>query len=404
MKRALIVTVLALTAAGLAPAAAAAFDRSDFRYVRQVVPLSAGEPVVLEPDGELYERSAPSFRDLRIVDRAGAEIPWRRTERPPVAAGVVAVPALNSGRQGRHAVALFDLGPGRSVRDRIELEIPDADFVGRAIVSGADNRLGPFTRLSATGIYDIPGAFPARSTVAVFPPSDFRYLEVRAAGPSAVVGATVSGPAERPQLVRRTVRSEIRREAGRSTIITLDLGSRRVPLDELRITADTQPYERPVAIFGSNDRRRFLSLGAARIFRFLGSSSAPIPLQARHRFVVVRIDNGDDSPLRGIDVTAWSESRALVLEGGHPGPFTIYFGNQNVGAPRYDFARLPASVLGIADPVPGRLLRVRGNPEYEPPEPPESSAAGHPELITAALALAALVVAAVGVFVLRRPT
>lgn len=392
--------LLVLFAVGIPPAAAAALEPSGFRYVRPLVAERGGGPLRVEPDGELFERSRRGFADLRVVDAAGREVPWRRIASRR-AAGSELVPVLNSGRRGRFAVALLDLGAERTVRDRVVLDVPDRDFVGRAEVLGADRRGGPFTRLAATGIYDVRGARPARSTVAVFPPSDFRYLLVRATGVSRVVGASASGSRRPPRLLRRAPRSASRRERGGHTIVTLDLGFRGVPVDELRIGAATGRYERPVTILASNDGRRFAPLGAARIFRFAGSSSAPIPVGARHRYVRIEVANGDDAPLRGIEVSAWSRSRALLLEGGHPLPHTVHYGNPRAKAPSYDFARLPASAVAVERARPGRLGPARRNPAFQPPPDSRSFAARHPDLLAAALALAALALGAVGLLALR---
>ena len=397
----LAVTLLASLAVGIQPAAGAEVDRADFRYARPLVGKPSGEPVLVEPDGALFEHSLPGFADLRIADARGREIAWRRI---PIQRSIApeAVPVLNSGRQGRFAVALLDLGAKRKVRDRVTLEVPDRGFVGRAVALGADDRHGPFTRLSATGIYDARGAQPARSTVAVFPPSDFRYLLVRASGVSRIVGASVSGARERPQLLRRTPRSVSLRQEERHTIVNLDLGFRNVPVDELRITAKTARYERPVAILGSNFRPRFVPLTTARIFRFPGSTSAPIPIEARHRYIRIEVGNGDDAPLRGIEVSAWSRSHALLLEGGHPPPYTVYYGNSSVNAPSYDFARLPTGALEAKRAAQGRLGSERENPAFEPPPDTRSFTARNPELVTGALALAALALGAVGLLVLRK--
>jgi hypothetical protein len=397
----LSVTLLASLVVGIQPAAAAEVNRADFRHVRSLVGNPSGEPVLVEPDGALFEHSLPGFADLRIADARGLEVAWRRI---PIEGSVApeAVPVLNSGRRGRFAVALLDLGPKRKIRDRVTLEVPDREFVGRAVVLGADDRHGPFTRLSATGIYDARGAQRARSTVAVFPPSDFRYLLIRASGVSRIVGASVSGTSERPRLLRRTPRSVSLRQEERHTIVTLDLGFRNVPVDELRITAKTARYERPVAILGSNLRQRFVPLTAARIFRFPGSASAPIPIGAHHRYIRIEIDNGDDAPLRGIEVSAWSRSHALLLEGGHPPPYTAYYGNSSANAPDYDFARLPISIVGIERAVHGRLESERENQAFEPPPDTRSFTARNPEVVTGALALAALALGAVGLLALRK--
>jgi len=402
MRRIVLSLILLVSfAVGIQPAAAARIDRADFRHARPLIGKPSGKPVLVEPDGALFEHSLPGFADLRIADGRGHEVAWRRV---PAGHNVApeAVPVLNSGRQGHFAVALLDLGAQPKVRDRVMLEIPDQEFVGRAAVHGADNRHGPFTRLSATGIYDARGARPARSTVAVFPPSDFRYLLIRASGVSRIAGASVSGARQRPRLMRRTPRSISLQQEGRHTIVTLDLGFRDVPVDELRIVARTARYERPVAILGSNFGPRFVPLTAARIFRFPGSASAPISIRARHRYIRVEIDNGDDPPLRGIEVSAWSRSRALLLEGGHPPPYTVYYGNSSANAPDYDFARLPISALGIAQAVPGRLGPERENPVFEPPPDTRSFAARNPELVTGALALAALALGAVALLALRK--
>ncbi len=398
----LSIALLASLAAGVQPAAAAAVDHPDFRNVRPLVASPGGMPVLVEPDGALFEHSLPGFADLRIADARGHEVAWRqaRSER---STAPEAVPVLNSGRQGRFAVALLDLGARRRVRDRVMLEVPDRGFVGRAVVLGADDRHGPFTRLSATGIYDARGAQGARSTIAVFPPSDFRYLLVRATGINRVVGASVSGTRERPRLLRRPARSVSLRQDGRHTIVTLDLGFRNVPVDELRIAAETPRYERPIAILGANSRQQqFEPLAAARIFRFPGSASAPISIGAHHRYIRIEVDNGDDAPLRGIEVSAWSRSRALLLEGGHPSPFTVYYGNSRADAPNYDFARLPASTLGIERAAHGRLGSERENPAFEPPPDTRSFTARNPGLVTGALALAALALGAVALLALRR--
>jgi hypothetical protein len=394
------VTLLTLLAVGASPAAAAGLDRSGFRHVRPLVAEAGRGPILIEPDGALFESSRADFSDLRVVDAAGHEVPWRRIASQR-GVGLEAVPVLNSGRQGRFTVALLDLGAERRVRDRVALDLPDRDFVGRAVVLGADDRDGPFTRLSATGIYDVRGAQPARSTVAVFPPSDFRYLLVRATGVSGVSGASVSGAEQRPQLLRRASRSVSRQEQDGSTIVTVDLGFRNLSVDELRIAAGTGRYERPVTILASNDRRRFEPLTAARIFRFAGSSSAPIPIGARHRYLRVEIENGDDAPLRGIEISAWSRSRAILLEGGHPLPHSVYYGNSRASVPSYDFARLPASALRIGQAHPGHLGQERRNQAFQPPPDTRSFTARNPGLVTGALALAALAVGAVGLLALR---
>jgi hypothetical protein len=401
MKRlAAIGSLVASLLAGAPPALAAELQRADFRYQR-TLGANGGGPVVFEPDGPLFEHSRGGFADLRVLDARGEQVAWRQA---PTRRGFKPqrIPALNSGRRGRYAVALLDLGAQRRVRDRVVLDIPDRGFVGRAFVLGADRHQGPFTRLSTTGIYDIrDGAQPARSTVALFPPSDFRYLLLRASGVSRIRGATVSGADERPRLLPREPRSISRREQGSRSIVTLDFGFRRLPVDQLVIQAASARYERPVQILGSNDRRHYAPLAGARVFRYPGSRSAPIATGAHHRYLRIEIENGDDAPLSRIRITARSRARALVVEGNRPRPYTLLYGNLDDGAPNYDFARLPSRALGLDHTVSGQLGTERSNPVYEPPPDTRSFAARHPGTVVAALVLAALALGVVGLLALR---
>src|SRR4051812_14504797 len=104
----LSIALLTALAIGVQPAAAAEVSRADFRYVRPLVAGSGAEPVLVEPDGALFEGSLPGFADLRIADARGHEVPWRQAPSEQSAAPET-VPVLNSGHQGGFAVALLDL-------------------------------------------------------------------------------------------------------------------------------------------------------------------------------------------------------------------------------------------------------------------------------------------------------
>jgi hypothetical protein len=391
----------ALTAAAAAVvlvASAAALDTHRYRYERMLTP-AAPSPVRVEPDGPLYSHSRPGFADLRILDAAGRQVPWRTL---PVEAGPAPVAArvLNAGHQDGRAVALLDFGPARRVRDRLELDVPGTRFVGRVEVSGSDDRR-TFTLLSTSVIYDIAGPTShARSTTVVFPPSDFRYLMLRARGISRIDGATAStAPSPAQRIVRRGV---VRRSAENPTRVVLDLGYRNMPVDELYVSAATRRYDREASVSGSNDGHTWTELTRTRVFRLTRSVSSPIDLQSRDRFLRVTIFNGDDEPLRGIHLRAVARSRALLIEGGHPGPLRLLYGDAMSRPPSYDFARLPRSELGLGRARPGRLGAEASNPAFEPPPDTRTFSAKHPAVVAAALALAAAVVALAGFLALRR--
>ena len=389
-------------AAVLAAAAslAAGVQQGDYRYTRTLPDEVAAGTVGFEPDALLFAHTCcDHFADLRVVDANGAQVPWRFVPDDRVQVGLPAT-VLNSGRQGNVAVALVDVGPGRHVYQRVELGIAGGSFVGRVTALGADTRGGPFTSLSTTTVYDVTGAKRARSTTIVLPPTDQRFLQLRATGVRRITSATVLGEFERSNLVRRRhgVLAGSKNRA-RTSVTTLDFGVPGAPVTRLELRA-LRParYDRPVSVAGSNDRRTFTPLARGRLTRAPGLISPPIEFASRFRYLRVTIDNGDDPPLAGVRMETFGPSFALMVEGGHPRPLRLLYG-ADVEAPSYEFARLPVD-RPVAVLEPSRLPPERLNPAFAVPG--ESFGERNRWLVQAALALAALAVATGGLLAFRR--
>jgi hypothetical protein len=272
----------------------------------------------------------------------------------------------------------------------VTLDIPDARFYGSVTVFGSDDRRA-WTRLSTTEIYSVGGARPARSTTALLPPTDFRYLELRATHVSRIIGASVArnsvAPALRPVVVHRVSRG--------SRTVVVDLGYRNIPVDELRISSSAPHYARSFTV-----RVRGDIVAAGELVRVGRTKTTIVPLAVRTRFLTVEIDNGDDPPLRGIRVDVLAEPRALLVESGHPGPLTLFYGG-SVRAPKYDFARLPRSAIGVDHARIAVLGRERTNSAYRPRDN-RSFVRRHMSLVTLALVLAAAAVMGAAALTLRR--
>lgn len=391
-KRALIAFMVGYVVC--AATASAGADLPSFRYLRELTATWTG-PVAFEPDSALLGHARIGLADLRIVDAKGRDVPWRRTS----VRGTVMQSArvLNAGRNGKAAVALLDLGVSHAVHDRVILDVPGKSFVGRVSVRGSDQRAGPYTLLGATTIYDVSGARHARSTTVLFSPSDFRYLALSATGVSAIRGARVESTPSRFRFVERraTVRSST---VGRRTRVVLDFGYPHIPVTELRVASTIPRYDRPAEIEVSADGVHFEPVAYGRVAAFPGSTQGPLQAQAHGRAVRLTIDNGDDDPLGGLDVRAFDVSRVVLAEGGRPRPYRVYYGNERLGPPSYDFARLPVrATVGSAT-----LGAEQANVSFRPPADTRSFAAKHGWLVNGALALAAFVVAAGGLVALRR--
>jgi hypothetical protein len=374
----------------VAAAPALALDTSRFTYERSLD--ARGGSAAFEPDGPMYEHSDLAFRDLRVLDAEGRQVPWRtRFERGN--ANLRAARLLDAGTEGRAAVALLDFGPVRVVRERISLSLPQRPFVGRAEVYGSDDRTS-FTKLSSTAIYDVRGARRAVSTTVVFPPSDFRYYRIRATGVKTILGA-------RAEAVRRAAEPVVRpativvRQRPRRTVVDADLHYRRIPVQEIRFASSTPAFDRPVEIEGSNDGRTYFVVGGGRLYRFGARGQTTVPLASRFRYVRIRIDNGDDEPLRDLRVTLRASRDSILLASGREPPYRVFYGGPPV-APEYDFAE---------QPLPrGEPQHVALGPERRlaAPSDTRSFVERNGWLVQAALALAAAVVGLAALAAFRR--
>jgi hypothetical protein len=354
-------------------AAVAALALQPFRYQRTLEAPRAAV-VEVEPDGRLYAHAARDFSDVRIVDADGNQVPWREAPQP---AAIVRrpLPVLDRGRRGAFAVA--------RVRtpvpvDNLTLVVPDRRFVGTVFVYGStDARV--WTKVGSSQIYSVVGAVASRSTTVLLPANDFRYLELRATHVSRIDGVLV-GTSSSTQLVRIPASVRV---TGASVIV--DLGHANAPVDELQITSATQRYDRPFTL-------------AAHGVTLTGHLRGPtvVGVHAQTRYLRLTVENGDDPPLRGVRVTAYASPRPLLVEGGHPGPLTMYYGGR-VAAPDYDFTRLPVP----GGPAQATLGPERANPEFRIVDT-RSLFARHHALVTAALAAAAGLLVAAGALALRR--
>jgi hypothetical protein len=392
--------LLALIAA-TAAVGAVDVDESAFRYTR-TLEAPGGTAAQFEPDAQMYGHSRIGFPDLRIVDGADVQVPWRTVPKP-AAVPFQPVALVARGRRRGTVSVVADRGAVRPVVDRIKLEIPDKTFVGDVVVHGsATGAEGSYARLSRTPIYAVRGAVDARSTTAVFPATDYRYLLIQASGVSTITGASVARDPEQAAL-EPVAAKDTTREDGTATVARLDLGFRKVPVDAVRIRSSTPRYVRTVRIEGSNDGATFVPLAGSEIAKFPGVDLSLVRLEGRHRFLRVTIENGDDLPLAALRVEAEAVSRPLLLASGHQPPFRLLYGAaKGVSAPEYDFAQLPAAATGFERAVEGTLRAERTNPLFEAPEDTRTFFERNDFLIQVLLVAAALVVAAGGIVALRR--
>jgi hypothetical protein len=113
-----------------------------------------------------------------------------------------------------------------------------------------------------------------------------------------------------------------------------------------------------------------------------------------HKALKIIIDNGDDPPLKLKSARLQQLERRLYFETSTSAPLTLYYGDEKLEPPVYDYAKL---FLLAKDAAPAQLGAEQGNVAYtgRPDERPWTER--HPAVLWIAIVAAVLVLGAIAV-------
>jgi len=383
-----------------------------FRYQRTVTVPSAGQACA-ELDATAYAHAGASLKDLRVYP-AGApgarEIPYAITLSEPVQPDSEAANVLNLGQRGRAIV--FDLAmPPRPYTD-VLLNLAGRDFLATAVVSGMDAPNSPSpTRLGEFTLFDLSSQHLSRSTALHLQESSFPYLHIELtvseasadhpfkAAPQMVQGATVPPSREAQSLFTLAAETQSITQRGRQTVANLPL-SERVPVE--RVGFELAPefkanFSRDVLISarpegtpttaGENISGTIFRVHLTRAGREIRQQELSVPATLGANLqgsatVEITVNNGDDVPLPIKDVRLEMRERRLCFDAASAGSYTIYYGDNEIGTPVYDYARI-FSVSKLSNLVP--LGPEQLNPAYVSRPDTRALTERHPDLVWIAL-------------------
>ena len=383
-----------------------------FHYQRTVTAPSAGQTCAVL-DAEAFTHAAAALRDVRIYP-AGApgarEAPYAITLSEPVQPDSEPATVMNLGQRGRAIV--FDLAmPPRPYTD-VTLNIDGRDFIATAIVSGmsGSNDSSP-TRLGEFTLFDLTSQHLSRSTTLRLQESSFPYLHVEMtvssasedhpfrATPQMVRGAMVPPSREAQTLYALAAETHEISQHGKQTVAKLALPE-RVPVERISFVLAPEfkaNFSRDVVISdhpegmpasaGENITGTILRVHLTQAGReirqqelsILGTLGSNLQGSAS---VEIAVNNGDDVPLPITSVRLEMRERRLCFDAASAGSYTVYYGDAELAAPVYDYARI-FSVSRLANAV--QLGPEQANPAYSPRPDTRALTERHPDLVWIAL-------------------
>ncbi len=399
----LSIALLASLAIGVQPAAAAEVDRTDFRYVRSLVADPGGEPVLVEPDGALFEHSLARLRrsaDRRCARPRGGLAAGPGRAEHPTRGGI--------GTQQRPPGALR----GRSPRPRGAAE--RSGTASRSRSRTGDSSVAQWSsEPTIDTVHSLGSRQPGSTTFAGRTRREARSPSSRQATSatcsSGLPGSAASAAQTRPGLV--SGRGSCDAQPGRYRCARTGC-ARSSPSISDSATFRSTSFESllrphvmsvPSRSSASDSRQRFVRLAAARIFRFPGSGSAP-DLQSE------RITATSGSRSTTATTRRYAESRSR--RGAVRAPSCSRVGTHPPTPSTTEArARTPPTTTSLAfrraPSKPSGPCAVGWDPsaKTQPSSHPQTHARSrtrNPGVVTGALALAALALGAVGLLALRK--
>jgi hypothetical protein len=384
-----------------------------FKYQRPVQAQPGGQRYVAV-DEQIWKNARLDLGDLRLYS-GQQEVPYALTvERGSQENDNRAVSVLQQSVVGGKTQFLIDMA-GVAEYDHIDLKLATKNFVAHARVEGQDDLHGPQWALLAESIlYDLSKENLGGNSVLRLPLSTYKYLRVTIDGPvrpADIVGATsefrqeqravwrdVGGDPTVAEMPAGAALKDSSRRNGKATVLTFAVPY-KVPLDRVTLEIDAaQPnFRRSVQITDHKDDY----IGSGEIDRVhmvrqgqkIDSDHYDVNFSAVGRKTIkVIIDNGDDPPLKIKSARLQQLEHRLYFDAPASGPLTLYYGDEKLDPPVYDYAKL---FLLAKDAAPAQLGAEAANAAFtgRPDERPWTEK--HPAVLWIAIVAAVLILGAI---------
>ncbi|MFL6390362.1 MAG: DUF3999 family protein [Terriglobales bacterium] len=384
-----------------------------FKYQRPVQTQPGGQRF-LAVDEQTWKNARRDLGDLRLYN-GQQEVPYALiVERGSRENDSKEVSVLQQSLVGGQTQFLIDM-TGVAEYDHIGLRLGTKNFVAHARVEGQEDMHGKdWALLGESILYDLSKENLGGNSVLRLPLSTYKYLRVTIDGPvkpADIVGASsefrqeqkavwrnVGGAPTMAEMPMSAARSDPSRRNGKATALTFAVPE-NVPVN--RVTLDIDPaqpnFRRSVQV--TDDKDDYIGSGEidrvhmVRSGQKIDTDDYDVSFSTvGHKTIKVIIDNGDDPPLKIKSARLQQVEHRLYFDAPASGALTLYYGDEKLDPPVYDYAKL---FLLAKDAAPAQLGAEQANAAYKgrPDERPWTER--HPAVLWIAIVAAVLVLSAI---------
>ena len=302
-------------------------------------------------DEEIWNHSRPDLGDLRLY-YGESPVQYALSEQGAnVSTEEVEAKILNLGSVKGHTE--FDLDTaGLAEYDRIRLRLDARDFVATASVSGG-HAPGKATEveLRPSTLYDFSKEQLGSNSQLKLPPSSFPFLHVRlSAGvpPQQVRGATIFNLREHKASWVKAGSCAIampkQKPEQNLTVISCDIPA-KVPLARIRFQVEPAQvnFRRAVSVEDSKGEQvasgEITRVRVNRAGMLVTAEDLAVNVARNPGQLILTIDNGENPPLAITAVEPLALERRIYFDPQGETIVKLYYGDEKLLAPAYDYAR-----------------------------------------------------------------
>jgi len=357
-------------------------------------------------DEDLWNHSRSDLGDLRLYD-GDSSVQYALSEQSAgISSEEVEAKILNLGSVSGHTE--FDLDATFLPEyDRIRLRLDAHDFIATATVSGgAAPGKATDVELPPSTLYDFTKEQLGSNSQLKFPTSSFRYLHVRLSPgirPQQVKGATIYNLHEQQAAWTKFGSCAAPEQKPHLTLISCTTPD-KVPLSRVsfQIAPAQVNFRRSVSVedakgvqFSSGEISR---VRVNRAGTLVTAEDLSINVSGSPSHFTIVVDNGDNPPLNITEADPFAIERRVYFDPQGKSLLMLYYGDEKLSAPVYDYARFfhVESVPAEAQLGPGSH-----NPKYSGRLDSRPWSEQHTVILWGAMLLAVLALAILAIRGLR---
>jgi len=395
--------IIAATAIGVQ----ADFSLQQWQYEKDIVGAKQGL-IDVPLDNEVFAHSARGVADVRVVDDADREIPYKLIAARQEEGKTDYHPKITNSSvvAGKYSMAVMELAQGQTTNS-LTIGTSSENFQRNVVIYGSNNQTDWNILKSDGYIYDYTDRkanVKSSGLTISFPDSTFTFLKIE-----------ISDSDNNPVAIRSAVASEYTQKnaqefsvsptfdtfqdsAAKATVLMADLGQSGIPINKISLAVGDANFNRGVAVYSSGDKNaaNWKSVGQGYIFRydtpkFVGENTSFSISESTDRYLKIIVYNNDNAPLVISQIKAFATYRELIFQAQSANSYRLFYGNEKASPPEYDLEKY-FQYLDLASAQKATLGSQKINAGFiaeKQPEKPFSEK--YPYVLTGALITAGMI-------------